>query len=102
MCVVEWTFVIDAPLNFVRNFQSLIDCAVYFNQKYSEAGGSAAVVTLLLEKPVVLSLQHPERETKVPELVDIATQAVGCGVEVDTMHHFFSTWKKSSAAIQSS
>ena len=56
------------------------------------------MVTLLLEKPVVFSLQHPERETKVPELVEVVTQAVGCGVEVDTMHHFFNTWKKSSAA----
>eukprot|EP00731_Ephydatia_muelleri_P016254 Em0009g678a len=85
----------------IWNFQSLVDCAVYLNQKHLEATGSA-VVTLLLEKPVVLSLQHPERESKVPELVEVATQAVGCGVEVDTMHHFFNTWKKSSSSTQPS
>ena len=80
-----------------RQLHSLLDCAVYFNNKQQQTEGTGnlkTMVTVLLDRSLVDSLQggqvHDEHRQK---MLDMITNALQYGIDTDTAALFYAKWQ---------
>ena len=76
-----------------RHLDRLVDCAVYYNQSFSEGGQDKAAVTLLLHKKLLKTVEDPGPNDS-DQLMQVVHSAWQHGVELDSVMNFHSKWQK--------
>ncbi|XP_064391168.1 nonsense-mediated mRNA decay factor SMG5-like isoform X3 [Halichondria panicea] len=77
----------------IWHLDRLIDCAVYYNQSFSESGQDKTAVTLLLHKKLLKTVEDPG-PTDSDQLMQVVHSAWQHGVELDSVMNFHSKWQK--------
>ena len=83
-----------------RQLHSLLDCAIYFNNKQlqnttNESGSLKPMVTVLLDRPLMESLQGGEIHDEHQEMLKMITDSLQYGIDTDTAALFYSKWQHS-------
>ena len=76
-----------------RHFDRLIDCAIHYNQRFSERGQDKAVVTVLLDQKLMSLVKNPDTEGS-EQLMQVVHNAWQNGIELDSVISFHSKWRK--------
>lgn len=87
-------------IDHCRQLHSLLDCAIYFNNKQqqsatSETGNMKTMVTVLLDRSLVESLQGGQVNDEHQQMLQMITDALQYGIDTDTAALFYSKWQNS-------
>ena len=83
-----------------RQLHSLLDCAIHFNNKQqqntaNETGNLKSMVTVLLDRSLVESLQGGQVHDEHQQMLEMITDALQYGIDTDTAALFYSKWQQS-------